>query len=151
MRVNRDLKNLLKEMDKIRRYFLSKKEKQKIEIILRGILEKRKEIIFAYIFGSFLDNLSFRDIDIGVYIKNIVKKEAFNYELRLGYEIESKIKIPVDLKIINFAPLYFQFHILQGKILFIKDDDLWTNFLDLTLRKYLDFKPLREEFLREFP
>ncbi len=138
-------------MDKIKRYFLSKKEKQKIEIVIREILKKREEIVFAYIFGSFLDNLFFRDIDIGIYLKNIAKKEAFNYEIELGYEIESKIKIPVDLRIINFAPLYFQFHILQGKILFIKDEELWANFLDLTLRKYLDFKPLREEFLKEFP
>jgi predicted nucleotidyltransferase len=149
MKVNRDL--ILKRIDKIKRYFLSRKEKQKIEIILRDILERKEEIVFAYIFGSFLDDLFFRDIDVGVYLKNISKKEAFNYELELGCEIESKIKIPVDLKIINFAPLYFQFHILQGKILFIKDEELWANFLDLTLRKYLDFKPLREEFLKEFP
>jgi len=149
MKVNRDL--ILKRIDKIKRYFLSRKEKQKIEIILRDILERKEEIIFAYIFGSFLDDLFFRDIDVGVYLKNISRKEAFNYELELGCEIESKIKIPVDLKIINFAPLYFQFHILQGKILFVKDEELWANFLDLTLRKYLDFKPLREEFLKEFP
>jgi predicted nucleotidyltransferase len=148
MKVNRDL--ILKRIDKIKRYSLSRKEKQKIEIILRDILERKEEIVFAYIYGSFLDALFFRDIDVGVYLKNISKKEAFNYELELGCEIESKIKIPVDLKIINFAPLYFQFHILQGKILFVKDEELWANFLDLTLRKYLDFKPLREEFLKEF-
>lgn len=134
-----------------KRFVLSLREKRKIEDRLKSILKKRKEIIFAYTFGSFLDALPFRDIDVGVYLKNINKRNVFNYEMNLGAEIEAKLKIPVDIRILNFAPLYFQFQVLQGKLIFTKDEDLWANFLDLTVRKYLDFKPLRDEFFREFP
>ncbi len=132
------------------RFILSKKEKRRIEAQLISILKKRSEIVFAYLFGSFIDSFPFRDIDLGVYLKNISKRKVFDYQLKLGIDIESKIKIPVDVKIINFAPLYFQYQILQGKLLFTKDEELWADFLDLTVRKYLDFKPLRDEFFKEF-
>ncbi len=43
----------------------------KKEILINNIeifLEKRREIQFAYLFGSFLDGKAFRDIDLAIYI-----------------------------------------------------------------------------------
>lgn len=132
-----------------KRFFLSRKEKGKIVKKISSILKKRKEIVFAYLFGSFLDEIPFKDIDIGIYLKKIDRRKALNYEMKLALEIEAKIKISIDIKILNFVPLYFQFHVLQDELLFTRDEEIWTNFFDLTIRKYLDFKPLRDEYLKE--
>lgn len=82
-------------------------------------------------------------------MKKIDRRKALNYEMKLALEIEAKIKISIDIKILNFVPLYFQFHVLQGELLFTRDEEIWTNFFDLTIRKHLDFKPLRDEYLKE--
>lgn len=124
-----------------KRFFLSRKEKGKIVKKISSILKKRKEIVFAYLFGSFLDEIPFKDIDIGIYLKKIDRRKALNYEMKLALEIEAKIKISIDIKILNFVPLYFQFHVLQDELLFTRDEEIWTNFFDLTIRKHLDFKP----------
>lgn len=49
-------------------------EKKIIINVIRGFLLIRKEIEFSIIFESFLENLPFEDIDIGIYLKKIIKK-----------------------------------------------------------------------------
>ncbi|MGB9682492.1 MAG: nucleotidyltransferase domain-containing protein [bacterium] len=60
---------------------------------LKILLLRESDIVFAYLFGSFLDGLSFRDIDIGIYLNNIKEEEV-------------PIDI-IDVKVLNFAPNSF--------------------------------------------
>ncbi|MEW6104692.1 MAG: hypothetical protein AB1630_12920 [bacterium] len=61
--------------------YLSFKKKQRLKIIgkIKQVLLNKQEIVFAFIFGSFLDEPSFRDIDIGVYLDKIKQGDIFNY------------------------------------------------------------------------
>lgn len=46
---------------------LSIEEQQQLSDQLAGLLSKREEILFAYVYGSFLHG-PFRDVDIGVFL-----------------------------------------------------------------------------------
>jgi len=85
-------------------YLLNEIEKEKIIEEIRRILQREGNIIFAYVYGSFLDNTSFRDIDIGIYIKEFDEKSINELELKLTVEISKKINLPfeiIDLRVLN--------------------------------------------------
>lgn len=60
-------------------------QKKKIFTRLKEILIERDEILFAYIHGSFLDNLPFHDIDVALYVdpKEVDSSQSFDYSLEL--------------------------------------------------------------------
>lgn len=43
-------------------------DKEVLKARLRELLENRKEIAFAYLFGSFLEGEGFRDVDVALYL-----------------------------------------------------------------------------------
>lgn len=129
---------------------ISKKEK---EIIIKGIasrLKKRKNIIFSYIFGSFVQDGKFSDIDIGVLCTEEISREPFNFEFDLEEEIKSYTKFPVDVRILNHAPLSFVYHVIKEGILVTeKDIGKRTDFEGMIFKKYLDFAVFRKQYLKE--
>jgi len=121
---------------------------QKKEIIdeLTRLLREREEIIFAYLHGSFLTH-DFRDIDIAVYLK---KDEGVLYEIELGVELEKILKFPVDVRVLNSAPLTFKFKVIKdGLLLFSRDERIRSDFEALTISEYHDFSYFRRRYRRE--
>ncbi|MCE7698591.1 MAG: nucleotidyltransferase domain-containing protein [Methanobacterium paludis] len=58
----------------------------------------KKEILFAYLHGSFLQNL-FRDVDLAIYVdQDIGRKEAFHFELALERELDEHLSFPAEIK-----------------------------------------------------
>jgi len=55
-------------------YKILKENLRDVKNMVIGFLLRRKEIEFSIIFESFLENLPFEDIDIGIYLKKIIKK-----------------------------------------------------------------------------
>ncbi len=126
-------------------FCISQKEKERIREELTQRISEQDEVLFAFIFGSFEDgagNMPFRDIDVGIFIKEIGLKEAVYYALDLSQHLSSSISYPVDVRIINEAPIPFLFHVIQGKLIVNKDDDLTSDFMENVIRRYLDMKPL---------
>jgi uncharacterized protein len=130
-------------------YSLEHRHKEEIldEIVL--ILNKRDEIVLAYVFGSFIDPDIFSDIDIGVLtVGNI--KSPLKYEFELEIEIEDRIGYPIDVRILNNAPLSFCQNVIRhGRIILEKDANLTAEFMGQTLKKYFDFAPFRRKYLEE--
>ena len=103
--------------------------------------------MFAYLHGSFLEDY-FRDIDIAIYL-NTEKKNVL-YALNLERELEEEVGFPVDVRILNHAPLSFKFGVIeQGVLLFSKDEERLCDFESLTIVEYHDFKFHREIYRRE--
>ena len=120
---------------------LDEGEKQKVLEKIKIILEKDDEIVFAIVHGSFIERDSFRDIDIAAWIRN--PEKALQYTISLPNKIEAEIKFPVDIQVLNEAPLPFKHHILtEGKTLFSKDEKLRTRLANETIRQYFDLKLL---------
>lgn len=135
--------------------YLSIGPEKRQEIIkkIKDVLENNKNIVFAFIYGSFLGSLSFRDIDIGVYIDNSKKDEIFDDELKLSKEIADGCGLPFDIievKILNLAPNYFLNNIFtHGKLLFSRDKKLLSNLientsLDALVNEYIIYQSLKE-------
>ncbi|MGC8752529.1 MAG: nucleotidyltransferase domain-containing protein [Fervidicoccaceae archaeon] len=108
----------LEERDKFRFFRLSKEEKGRIQEILRSLLLSHAEIVLAILYGSFLKEVPFRDIDIAVYVVD-GKLDTIDYELNLIAEFEGKLGYKLDLKVLNDAPPWFVRMVLEnGEVLF---------------------------------
>jgi predicted nucleotidyltransferase len=129
---------------------LSIKEREVLIKKISDILKRKKYILFAYIFGSFASEDSFQDVDIGIFISGVKDRSPLRLELETEGELEDAIHIPVDVRIINNAPLSFIYNILKNKIVIVDNDkSLRADFEGLIYKKYFDFQHLRKEYLRE--
>jgi predicted nucleotidyltransferase len=129
---------------------LSSTEKKGITRTISDILMEKEYIHFAYIFGSFASEELFEDIDVGIFISGERIRARIKLELETENELEDTIHIPVDVRIINNAPLSFVYNILKSGIVIVdKDKSLRADFEGLTYKKYFDFQHLRREYLRE--
>jgi len=120
---------------------------------IKRILSNRKDVVFAYVLGSFVDSLSFRDIDIGVYLEKINKEKSFEYELNLSKEIAEVCDLPFDIieiHILNFTPDYFLNNVFcRGILLFSKNQELTTNLIENTSLNALANEYISNQSLRE--
>ena len=130
---------------------LSTEERKRVKEVLSRFLEKKEEVLFAYLHGSFVEERPFRDIDIAVFLEdsNIPRGKALDFEVSMSLEIEKIVKVPIDVKVINYAPLGFQYYSTAGILITCKKDDLRVDFLTKMRSLYFDFKPLSERFLKE--
>ena len=132
-------------------YFqISESDKKIIMEKLRYSLEKRPNLLFAYVYGSFVVADKFRDIDIAVYLKQI-PSTPLHVELELETELGNIIKnYLIDVRILNNAPLSFRYNVIKsGKPIVVVDDDARTDFEEATLSNYFDFSPFRKMYLKE--
>ncbi|MGQ9624990.1 MAG: type VII toxin-antitoxin system MntA family adenylyltransferase antitoxin [Candidatus Bathycorpusculaceae bacterium] len=106
---------------------------------LASRLKADPEILFAYVYGSFIKREFFRDLDVAVWLKNPSK--AFSYVVDFSARLEIELGVPVDVQVLNEAPLSFKFHVFtEGKILFSGDEVFGAKLVDEVIRNYLDFK-----------
>lgn len=115
--------------------------KQRDEILkkMRRMLEEIGDILFAYVHGGFVERGFFRDIDVAVWLKDPDK--AFYYTVNYSVKAEAELRLPIDIQVLNEAPLPFKYHVFTyGKLLFSKDEKLRCSIIDVTIRQYLDLK-----------
>ncbi|HUX98541.1 MAG TPA: nucleotidyltransferase domain-containing protein [Candidatus Deferrimicrobium sp.] len=118
--------------------------------LLREIISQIKEIQISYVFGSSLKEKTFNDIDIAVLISNTKSSyQASKFAMSLGRIIEKSLKFKweVDVKILNYAPIYFQFSVLQeGVLLFYQNENDRISYEKNVITDYLDFRDTLDWF-----
>ena len=127
-------------------------QKKKIFTRLKEILIERNEIFFAYIHGSFLDNLPFHDIDVALYVdpKEVDSLRSFDYSLELSVELSEKLGKEIDTKVMNYASVGFQHSVYKnGKLLFSREDSLRLDLLEKNSLDYISFYEFSVQFIRE--
>ncbi len=136
---------------KYKKYNISKYEKEKIFDSIKNILIKLPEIIFAYVHGSFTEKKGFGDIDLAVFLKDDeISDQILKYEIELEIKLEESIKYPLDVRVLNNAPLSFKYNVIKrGTLLFEKEADSRVDFETKTLNFYFDFAPFRKQYLEE--
>ena len=118
---------------------LPAEEKDKLLNLLRRRLEGLEEVLFAYVHGSFVEKPQFRDLDIALWIKD--PRRAFYYTVDFSASLEVEFKVPIDVQVLNEAPLPFKYRIFRhGKLLFSKDEKLRVRLMDEIFRTYWDLK-----------
>ena len=135
---------------KYNHYSVSDEEMSGLESAAKTFLAAKNGIVFAYIHGSFVTGEKFRDIDIAAYFEH-PPGHIIEEELSLETELSRVMNnLPVDLRILNHAPLSFRYNVIRyGRPIFVRDNDSRCEFMEETLRNYFDFAPYREMYLRE--
>lgn len=135
----------------VRKLVLTAQEKKRKIELLAARLRDYPEVLFAYLYGSFSQGLPFNDVDVGVYLarEGLSPDEVLRYETEKGMDIELLIGLPLDLKVLNYAPLPLRYHISQGQLLFSRDEPARYAFLEATWRDYFDYYPLARQFFRD--
>jgi len=124
--------------------------KEKIQSILTRELESRPEIIFAYLFGSFVDGERFRDVDVAVYLReNYVTEDSLTYSIRLSLLLERLIGYQVDVITLNTSPDHLVHHVTKGEVIVNRDDALRTSFVTRAWSRYFDIQVKRRAYLQE--
>ncbi|NLI56542.1 hypothetical protein GX420_06155 [bacterium] len=133
---------------------INKFEKEIIKNKIYKNLSQKKEIEFVQIFGSFLSNLPFEDIDIGVYLNEDFLKRVnkLEYIIDLSIILEEKIKgYEFDVIILNDMPFSFLYHIFkEGELIFTKDEEKYYDYILYIINNYLDMKEVRYNLFKNF-
>ncbi len=131
-------------------YEISSEDKRDLIERIKAGLRGRPDIIFAYLHGSFITGHRFRDIDVAIYLKPFFSS-SLPIELEMEGELSEMVsKYPVEVRILNNAPLSFRYNVLkQGELIIVLDDDLRCDFAEATLTNYFDFAPFRRIYLKE--
>jgi predicted nucleotidyltransferase len=130
-------------------FFLNQDQKEKLMGKLKDILRDHPEVAFAYLYGSFAENLPSHDIDVGVYLTGIRSEESTSYSLALSQTLSRKLQAPVDVRVLNFAPVSFVYQVICGILIFERNEDLRVHVVEDTVRKYLDLKPIIRKGVKE--
>ena len=126
------------------------KDKATIEGAIVSKLNEHPEILFAYLHGSFLTNELFDDIDIALYLRKI-PHSLLEYELNMEVILSNAVLgTPVDVRLLNAAPLSFQYSVVkEGIPIVVHDKSERAEFQERTIRYYFDFAPFRKRYLEE--
>ncbi len=118
-----------------RLYRLSPAERSAIREQIAAELSREPDVLFAYVYGSFLKSEAFHNIDIGVYLSS----SHFNNAMaaNLSAHLSAKATLPVDVRTLNTAPISFHLYVLRGECLFSRDDNLRTDIVEATMQRYL--------------
>ena len=115
---------------------------------LLELLTARPEIDFAYLFGSFADELPYHDIDIAVFLSP-APSAIFDYEMELSVQLTLAVHVSVDVHVLNGAPVGFQHSALQGEPLLVRDEDRLADFIERVGYEVMEFAHHAETYLRE--
>ncbi len=120
-------------------------KREQLLALVREELLRRPEILFAYVHGSFVKEKEFRDIDVGIYL---TAPQGVLFDADLSHELSRLAEVEVDVKAIQAAPLPFQMAVVRdGMLLFSRDDELRTDFIERVSKKYPEYAHFRNLFL----
>ena len=126
-------------------FTLEEESKQLIKESLTRILAGREEILFAYLFGSFVHDPGFHDLDVGIYLREDAfpfpgPRGAFDLEIAAGLDLEKNLGYPVDVKVLNQAPVALCHAATNGTVLFSRDEAQRLRWVDTPWDRYLDMR-----------
>ena len=125
---------------------LDEASREGIRRTLSTALSGLPEVVFAYLHGSFVAESEFRDVDVAVFVESGV--EEFPFESDLSYDLTKRTGLPVEVRVINRAPVAFQMAVLRGgHLLVARSEAALTDFIEDVGRQYREYKHFRDLFL----
>ncbi|MCK9564488.1 MAG: nucleotidyltransferase domain-containing protein [Methanothrix sp.] len=128
------------------------KEETKVRISL--ILDGFEEINLAYVFGSFLERDDFHDIDVAIHLcKEQSPYQRFKLASKVARNLEKGIlpRVDFDVRILNYAPAYFQYEVIsKGIVVLERDREKRVDYEAHLISEYLDLKYMYDLFDQAF-
>jgi predicted nucleotidyltransferase len=126
------------------------KTKERISLILDGF----EEIDLAYVFGSFLERDDFHDIDVAIHLcKEQSPYQRFKLASKVAGSLEQAVqpRIEFDVRILNNAPAYFQYEVInKGIVVLERDREKRVDYEADLISEYLDLKYMYDLFDQAF-
>ena len=120
---------------------LSPSERDKIIKALAKALSGRGEVVLAVVFGGFVESEVFRDVDVAVFTGYTVPYDRVEvFEEELSRYLESIVGLPVDVRVIDYAPSWFRVRALNGVVLVEKEPALAARLKFKSWQEVNDFK-----------
>lgn len=93
--------------------------RENIISFLSQYMASKEHVLFAYLFGSYAENKDRKDsdIDVAVYLSGMLEDEFFKCKLDLKIELEDKLKIPVDVVVMNGAPPLLNHEVFKNGVI----------------------------------
>lgn len=117
---------------------------------LKDYTALKSNIVFAYLFGSYAEDMARKnsDIDLAVYLSHINEEDFFKYKLTYKNELEEILKKSVDIVIMNNAPPLLNHQVFtNGILLKNKDQKTLTNFRVRNFYFYQDQRTIMNKYL----
>ena len=130
-----------------RLYAVDVVERARVVAALSNVLADESDVAFALLYGSFVAAEAFHDVDVGVYLRT--EEPGHLYGSHLAQRLSERVGYPVDVRVLNGAPVSFLFHVLRGQVLVSRDDDLLGDLMQRTMQRYFDIAPLLRRSARE--
>ncbi len=120
---------------------------------LQSLFKEFQSIIAVYLFGSRVDGTfhTHSDYDIGVLLNSYINNETAGLmQMELEEKAESILNCPVDIVLLNYASIVMRFKVINnGTVLYCRDEEKRTDFEEIVMRDYHDFKPFLDAFNRD--
>jgi len=112
---------------------------------LKEKIEKDSDALAVVLFGSYVRNERFSDVDVCIALKPRKFTRLYLSKKRLRYSIAFP---NLDVQIFQQLPLPLKMRILkEGKVMFCKDEDLLYDLAFSTIREFELFKPIYLSYL----
>lgn len=119
-------------------------KKERVLNLIKDLLIREERVVFAYVYGSFTQEKSFRDIDIGIYVKKPEENPfVVTSDIKAALSSLAKqenldlIADQFDVRVINDAPFPFLKRIFkEGVLLVDHDPELRTDLVEHVSLKY---------------
>ena len=129
-----------------RLHHLDPAERDAVVRTLQDELSASADVSFAYLFGSFVGEPSFRDVDVAIWTTVDAGRFA---DVDLAIRLSTRVGLPVDVRRVNDAPVPFLFKVLRGQLLACRDERHLADIIERTARGYHDIAPLLRRATRE--
>lgn len=123
-------------------------KREQIIAELKKFFKKRKDVVFAYLFGSIAYNNynSKSDVDVAVFLKG--RGDRFDKRLELIVELEKIFKKDADVIILNDVKSIFLKYVVikEGVVVDEKNRAKRMDFEFKTLQQYFDYVPIMKMY-----
>ncbi len=117
---------------------------------LHPVFEARPRVLGVFLFGSYVDGYATErsDVDLAVLYDGKVDWEE-HFDLTSAIE-EHLPDVKVDVLDARRLPISLQYRVIKGRIIYERDPDRVSDFIEHVIVHYLDFLPDLRTFYREF-
>jgi predicted nucleotidyltransferase len=104
-----------------RRPPLAEEDRDAVLTRLTHVLAGEEDVVFAYAFGSFVEGGPFEDLDVALFLDDGCM-DVLTRQLDLTARLEAAASLPVDIVLLNDAPLGLRGVALRGRLLYSRDE-----------------------------
>ncbi len=114
-------------------------------------LEGVPGLVAAVLYGSAAEGLPFRDLDVALIVDREVCPQERDWDLEnaLADRLSPLVPIPVDIHVVNDAPLALRYNVTRGRPFWVSDPERYADFVEQSWDLYLDFAPVSRRYLEE--